>query len=158
LRSTIIISDPDDWHRILRSRPVYREDFNTWMSPAKAAAGMNVGSHGYGAIYRPDIGLTIAYGMRSPFSPSEPSLQWAAFPDPTKVTVHIADVFWRGSLVDRVDYAVVDSGRYILPIGEGPQWLGIDHHDYAVARLLDTLEGGDRFDLYYTSVPYEYQD
>lgn len=61
-------------------------------------------------------------------------------------------------MVDRVDFVYVDGGRCILPIGGGHQGLRITRYGYAVARLLDSLESGDRFDEYYSGVPYEYQD
>ncbi len=108
------------------------------------------------AVYQPDIDLTIAYGMSAPGAPTRPSFQWATFPDP-EVSIHIADVFWRGSLVDRVDFVYVDGGRCILPLGDGHQGLRITRYEYTIARLLDSLESGDRFEEYYHGVPYEYQ-
>lgn len=156
LRDTIANSGTADWRRI-EGGPVYRDRFVHWESPANGTSGIEVHSHSSAAVYQPDIDLTLAYGMDAPGATRQPSFTWATFPDPD-VSIHIADVFWRGALVDRVDFVYVDGGRCILPIGDGHQGLRITRYGYAVARLLDSLENGDRFEEYCSGVPYEYQD
>lgn len=155
LRETITHSDATEWQRVARMGPTYRDRFATWTGPGDEM-GIEIEAHGSVAVYQPDIDLTIAYGMSAPGAPTHPSFQWATFPDP-EVSIHIADVFWRGSLVDRVDFVYVDGGRCILPLGDGHQGLRITSYEYTIARLLDSLESGDRFEEYYTGVPYEYQ-
>jgi hypothetical protein len=91
----------------------------------------------------------------SPGAVENPKFEWADFPDP-EIRTCIADIFWRGALVDRVDYIIVDGHRCNLPIGGGHQGLEITKYDYTIARILDHLESGDRFDQYYGGIPYEY--
>lgn len=155
LRDTITNSDDTEWQRVGRMGPTYRDRFDPWSGPGDKT-GVDIETHSSVAVYKPDIDLTIVYGMSAPGAPKEPSFKWVTFPDPA-VSIHLADVFWRGSLVDRVDFVYVDGGRCILPIGEGHQGLRITRYEYVVARLLDSLESGDRFEEYYNGVPYEYQ-
>lgn len=73
--------------------------------------------------------------------------------------ISIADIFWRGSLVDRVNYVYVDGGRGIVPLGRGNQGLSITQYELAVARLLSGIADYQEFDrYYYSSVPFEMQD
>lgn len=155
LRSTILESSLNDWKRVPVQGPTYRDRFVPWLSPADKTSGIEVHSHSDVAVFEPDIDLTMAFGMRAPGAVENPSFKWAKFPDP-EITTHIADIFWRGALVDRVDYISVDGHRCNLPIGGGHQGLRITKYDYTIARILDYLEGGDRFDQYYNDVPYEY--
>lgn len=156
LRTLITASRNSDWHRI-RSGPTYRDSFATWSSPADGSAGCEVHGHTYVAVYKPDIDITIAFGRESGLMSRDLKFGWAEFPDP-KVSMHDADVFWRGSLVDRVNFVYVDGGRCALPLGLGHQGLEITRHEFAVARLIDALESGDRFDTYASGVPYEFVD
>ena len=159
LRETITTSDPSEWHRITNQGPTYRDRFSSWSSPANGTSGIDVDNHSYVAVYKPDIDLTIAYGMSESSRDQELSFKWSdAFPDKKIHEISIADVFWRGSLVDRVNFVHVDGGRCILPLGDGHQGLRITRYDYAVARLLDELEGGNRFEEYYGRVAFEVTD
>ncbi|MBU8808959.1 hypothetical protein KL953_08625 [Mycolicibacterium goodii] len=157
LRQTIIESDTSDWHRILRQGATYRDRFSSWSSPSDGTSGVHTDSHSNVVVYKPDIDLTIAYGMgESTHHGVKLSFEWSdAFPDSNIREISIADVFWRSSLVDRVNFVYVDGGRGILPLGEGHQGLQITQYDYAIASLLDALDGGYRFEQYYKSVPFE---
>jgi hypothetical protein len=158
LRNIIINSTPTDWSRITAMGPTYRDRFGSWTGPGDKS-GIDHDSHAEVAVYRPDIDLTLAYGM--PESQHERSLSFAwseNFPDSEIREISIADVFWRGSLVDRINYVYVDGARGLLPLSEGHQGLRITQHGFAVARLLDRLSGHSEFDRYFSSVPYEVQD
>lgn len=78
------------------------------------------------------------------------------FPDPS-VQIDMADFFWRGSLVDRVDYAYVDGARGIIPMGDGYLGLKVTSYEVDVARLLHGLRHGHfgAFDDYFRRVPFE---
>lgn len=160
LRKTISESDASEWHWINRQGPTYRNRFSSWSSPANDTSGIDTDSHSSVAVYKPDIDLTIAYGMRESLHHNEKlNFEWSeAFADSKISEISIADVFWRGSLVDRVNFVYVDGGRCILPLGEGHQGLRITHYDYAVARLLDTFEGPNYFQDYYNRVAFEVTD
>ena len=51
----------------------------------------------------------------------------------------LADIFWNGSLVDRVAYADVDGGRGILPISGGHAGIRLTPYERNVARLLHNM-------------------
>lgn len=65
------------------------------------------------------------------------SFAWSeSFPDTEIREISIADVFWRGSFADRINYVYVDGARGLLPLGGGHQGLGdalplANHHDDA---------------------------
>lgn len=158
LRELILNSQPGDWHRITALGPTYRDRFGSWTGP-NDRVGIDHDSHIEVAVYRPDIDLTITYGM--PESQHDRSLTfgWSEnFPDSEILEISIVDFFWRGSLVDRVNYVHVDGARAILPLGGGHQGLKITRYDLAVARLLDRLSDHSDFDRYFDQVPYELQD
>lgn len=160
LRDTIAKSKKTDWHKINRIGPTYRDRFGYWTGAD--GSGVTVDSHVTVAVYRPDIDLTIAYGMSETQNESggnEPDFKWSeAFPDKKVREISVLDVFWGGSLVDRLNYVYVDGARGILPLGSGHQGLRITRYDYTVARLLSDIEGLHEFSRYYDAVPFEYED
>lgn len=163
LRKIIAESDRSDWRKITcwghGSGPSYRAD---------NAGGELRGSellqraHANVAIYIPDIDISIAWGMDRSSDERDLSFEWnGKFPDP-QTTVHLADVFYRGSLVDRVYQAAVDGGRAYLPIGssrlakDSPAEM-VPEARYEVvtsqwetdfARLVHDFEHVDSFDSY----------
>ncbi|BAX93478.1 hypothetical protein [Mycobacterium shigaense] len=139
LRQLVRESEPADWHKIDEGdNQKSRFDHTT-------------------LVYKPDIDLTICYGLRfgSP-SRSGTEFGWSAvFPD-NSVLIASADVFWRGSLVDRVDYANVDGCRAILPIGTGVDGLDITSWDRDAARVLHCQKNDafGAFSDFYDQVPF----
>jgi len=159
LRTIIASSAPRDWSRITAAGPTYRDRFGSWSSPSDGTSGIDHDSHAELAVYRPDIDLTIAYGMPESQDERNLSFEWSTnFPDSEIHEISIADIFWRGSLVDRVNYVYVDGGRGIVPLGGGHQGLRITQYGLSVARLLSGIAGYQEFDRYYSSVPFELQD
>jgi hypothetical protein len=159
LRALIANSRPADWHRIKSAGPTYRDRFGSWSSPANNTSGVDHDSHGELAVYRPDIDLTIAYGMPESQHDRDLKFEWSEnFPDSKIREISLADIFWRGSLVDRVNSVYVDGGRGIVPIGGGHQGLRITQYDLAVARLLSGITDYHEWDRYFGAVPYELQD
>jgi hypothetical protein len=72
------------------------------------------------------------------------------------VRAGFADIFWRGSLIDRVDYAIVDDHQGILPLGGGPNGLKVTSFEVDVARLLHGITGKfNKFDYFFGRVPFE---
>jgi len=159
LQTTISNSLPAEWQRIKLSGPTYRDRFGAWSSPADGTSGIDHDSHVEVAVYRPDIDLTVAYGMPESQHEHKLKFEWSAnFPDSAIREISIADFFWRGSLVERVSYVYVDGGRGIVPLGGGHQGLQITQYGLAAARLLSGIAEYHEFDRYYSSVPYELQD
>jgi len=70
-------------------------------------------------VYRPEVDLSIAYGLRPHprDQDNRRTFDWATSHD-WSVEVNIADVRWRGQLVDRAYYWVVDNGSAEVPIGK----------------------------------------
>lgn len=158
LRALIAHSRPSEWQRIKKMGPTYRDRFGSWTGPGDQA-GIDHDSHVEVAVYRPDIDLTIAYGMPESQHERNLTFKWSeAFPDSEIREISIADTFWRGSLVDRVNYVHVDGGRGIVPLGGGHQGLEISQHDLAVARLLSGIADYQEWDRYYGAVPFQLKD
>lgn len=158
LRSLIASSHPRDWQRIRAMGPTYRDRFGSWTGPGDQS-GIDHDSHNELAVYRPDIDLTIAYGMPESRHDRDLKFEWSEnFPDSKIREISIADIFWRGSLVDRVNFVYVDGGRGIVPLGGGHQGLEITQYDLAVARLLSGISEYRQWDRYFGAVPYEFQD
>lgn len=159
LRTLVADSTASDWHRILKIGPTYRDRFGSWSSPADGTSGVDHDSHVELAVYRPDIDLTIAYGMAENQHDRDLSFEWSEnFPDSKIREISLVDFFWRGSLVDRLNYVHVDGARGILPFGGGHQGLRITQYELTVARLLSDIGDYREFDRYYSSVPFELQD
>ena len=159
LRRTVADSDATEWHRILRQGPTYRNRFGSWSSPREGTSGIETDSHLSVAVYKPDIDLTLAYGMPEQMHREELSFEWSKnFADDKIREISIADVFWRGSLVDRVNYVYVDGARGILPMGEGNAGLNITRYEWSVAFLLSEIEGLTEFERYYAQVPFVLTD
>ncbi|MGB3302565.1 MAG: hypothetical protein WBA98_07730 [Gordonia sp. (in: high G+C Gram-positive bacteria)] len=159
LRTLVADSTVGDWRRIRKSGPTYRDRFGPWSSPADGTLGVDHDSHVELAVYRPDIDLTIAYGMAEDQADRDLSFAWSdSFPDSKIREISLVDFFWRGSLVDRLNYVYVDGGRGILPLGDGHQGLRITGYELAVARLLSDIGDYGEFERYYSSVPFELQD
>jgi hypothetical protein len=157
LRGTIQKSDSSEWRRV-DSGVTYRDRFVPCYGGGRNYR-LEHDSHSDLAVYIPDVDLTIAYGMDEELSPIDDSghidktLEWSeVFPDRHR-KVLIADIFWRGSLVDRVDYIAVDGYRAYLPIGGGHDGLDIDDFQHDVARLIDGIAGHDEFKTYYGRIP-----
>lgn len=114
IRQMILKSDREsDWHDIVvgtyfREVPLVDDDTFEW--------------HNEMIVYRPDVDLTIQWGMRSRRLDHVTTAEqlWdehGRFPDPAAHVEH-ADVFWRGNLIDRVELVTVDGGRALLPVGD----------------------------------------
>ncbi|NIL86545.1 hypothetical protein RhoFasGS6_03949 [Rhodococcus fascians] len=163
LRTLIQESNATDWSAIKYEGPTYRDRL---MGTGSGAAGDGVGvnSHHSTAIYRPDIDLTLAWGMPMDFrysgsvSNRDRTFDWSKkFPD-SEVSVELADFFWRGSLVERVAYVLVDSSRAVLPWALEYDGLKTDRYEYDVARLVDGLAGRNQFDEYFRRAGFTLAD
>lgn len=158
VRDLVRNSDASEWHKIEEGEgPTYRSWFNYSGGSAGGAWRLREDSHPIALVYEPDVDLTIAYGMqfnqRGPGS--EPTFDWADTFSDTSTEVYIADIFWRGSLIDRVHYVAVDGHRAYLPIGRGHQGLQITTWDRDVAQLLHDIKGGfGSFKTFFDQVPF----
>lgn len=158
LHTVVADSTASEWHRILKIGPTYRDRFGACSGPGDTS-GLDHDSHAEVAVYRPDIDLTIAYGMAESQHDRDLKFKWSEnFPDSAIREISLVDFFWRGSLVDRLNYVHIDGARGILPFGGGHQGLRITQYELVVARLLSDIGDYREFDRYYSSVPFELQD
>jgi hypothetical protein len=135
LRAKIAATWDEHWNHI-QGGPMFNYNLGTINDVATVA-----GWHSARAVLQEDVDIAIEYGM--PDSAHRPNQdwveEWSAFPD-DKIRGEYADVFYRGSLVDRVHLASVDGGRAVLPLPdrrEG-QWIVLDW-PYQVGRIVHEL-------------------
>lgn len=165
LRRAIRNSSKEDWHQLTcwgGGGPSYLNSYTTW-SGAEGCSGIEVDSHGNLAVYQDDVDLRLAWGLDRDSRDEKLHLPWQdRFPNP-KVTASFVDVLWRGSLVDREVYWVVDGGRAYLPCGRDTyenqdsadvttwKWLTeeIAPWEYALIKLVHSFEHSEDFDQYF---------
>ena len=159
VRDMVSASSRGDWHVITcwghGSGPSYRDRFTGWTG-SDGQKYIEVQSHGLHAVYEDDVALAITCGMELTDGRDKRKLAWAekAFGDEL-VTFDFADVFYAGTLVDRVITVSVDSANAILPVplsgaeGESPT---VSAYKRDVARTVHNFEhqstGYESFDSY----------
>jgi hypothetical protein len=158
IRDLVRQSAPDDWHKI-EEGPTYRSRFGYSKGPGSRWR-LEEDSHHTILVYTPEVDLTIAYGMHyHSQGRDEPEFEWSQVFASRSVRAGFADIFWRGSLIDRVDYAIVDDHQGILPLGGGPDRLKVTSFEVDVARLLHGITGKfNKFDYFFGRVPFEVAD
>jgi hypothetical protein len=138
-------SSPSDW-TVLLEGPLYLDQLGEVSSGDRH--WVEVDSHHTLAVYRPDVSLRLAWGLALEGDLTFEGMTW---PD-NRITRHVADAFWQGSLGTRWHYLVVDGGRCYLPdpereytrVGESPldveagPWTA-KASEIALARLLNEL-------------------
>lgn len=162
LRVTVRESARTDWHKITcwgsGSGPSYRDRLTSGRINGDY---VEYESHGNVAVYIPDIDISIAWGLDRDRDDRDLHFEWDGTFADSKTTVTFADIFYRGSLVDREYHANVDGGRALLPIGHtrftadspkhGPnakfevvtsQW------QVDFARIVHSFEHAENFDRY----------
>ena len=155
IRNLVRQSAPDDWYRI-EEGPTFRNRFGYSRGPGSRWR-LEEDSHHTILVYTRDVDLTIAYGMHYHLlGRDEPEYEWSQVFASRSVRIGFADIFWRGSLVDRVDYAIVDDHQGIVPMGSGSGRLRVTGFEVDVARLLHDIQGKfNKFDYFFSRVPFE---
>lgn len=136
----------DEWWNYIPEGPLYNYNLGT-----DNGAGSVLGWHDARAVLIEDVDIAIEWGMsEDPFERrSDYKPEWSAFPNPV---AHLcrADVFYRGSLVDRILIASVDGGRAYLPVPEHREGkLVVMDRPYQLVRLINDLTGTRDFDSYF---------
>ncbi len=123
IRKLVTESQPEDWHKMTvggTAAPSYKQTLVTHKindEPAETVAE----EHGYLAVYKEDVDLSIAWGLEEDGYYGDrkeyvfPFLDNFANKGVRKITL---DVFWAGNLVDRHTLLSVDGWRAYLPIPE----------------------------------------
>lgn len=113
IRQMVIGSGPEDW---------YRPQVGPYFTDAYDVDEDVFRFHTELLVCRNDVDLTVQHGMKWGHTSQQVSKVddlWddVVFPDPS-AKVFLADVFWRGALVDRVEMVGVDGYRAVLPVGD----------------------------------------
>jgi len=137
----VIRSSPEDWEK-LDQGPVYLERLREVIEDGQRR--LEVDSHHCLAVYKPDVSLRLAWGLKLR---DEPSLPPWRHKDQT-LERRIVDAFWQGALVARWTILDLNSGYCYLPT----PWLAdLDEvtgrarghsakaSDVALARLVNLL-------------------
>lgn len=133
LMQRIVMSSPGDWHRI-GGFPSYRDKFT--LHSSADSRWVEVEPHDAVAAYKPDVSITMAWGITVHADFQEP---WAnKFPDPS-ASSHLVDVFYNGALVFRTLYVSVDGARAMVPLSRSRDELVVPAPYYAFVTLLDSL-------------------
>jgi hypothetical protein len=136
----------DEWWNYIPEGPLYNYNLGNSNDVANV-----FGWHDARAVLNEDVDIAIEWGMsadpfenRRDFTP-----EWAPFPD-RSVSLFYADIFYRGSLVERVSLASVDGGRAYLPTPQmrDGQWITMDR-PYQLARLISDIVGNTEFVSYF---------
>ncbi|MGW0056534.1 hypothetical protein [Nocardia nova] len=154
-RAVISSSVASDWRVVPGPGPSYRVAFAA-STRAQPGIDLDVNAHHTVAVYTPDIDVTVAFGLPYDFESSdsgpkwERSFEWSKEFADSHTTVCFADFFYRGSLIDRVTYVTVDSGRANLPWPREYDGMKADRYDTTVARLVHALgDASEDFDTYF---------
>lgn len=109
--------------------------------------------HAFRAVYIPDIDIAFAYGLNKSeaFGSPEPfDEEWTRVgADSRPGHRSTVDFLYRGQVVNREDYVLIDGMRCSLPIPQrrDDEWT-ITRWQYDFFKLLDGLEGASDFDMY----------
>lgn len=156
LLNRILESEPEQWNRIscwgYGSGPSYKDKLDFYEVYNGQENVLHLESHSDLCILKEDIDITMAYGISSN---EDFKAEWAnKFQDPS-ANSKILDIFYRGSLVFRETYLVVDGGRCELPIpsyGEN-QELIVARGYYNFIKLFEKIANGstndNNFDYYF---------
>jgi len=110
----LVESDATDWYQVpeAQSAGAFLWSITTWHS-GDDLVNIELESHHSRAVYRPDVSLGLAWGLRHQKDFTE---SWTdVFPD-TNASSQYVDVLWNGMLIDRLVFVVVDGGRSTIPM------------------------------------------
>jgi hypothetical protein len=135
LLSTVEQSTINDWHKM----PVHT--VCTWQYGQKQNQNyLEPQTHSNLAVYKPDIGISIAMGATVTENFAE---QWVQnYSNPTARSVAIW-LRYHGAVVHEWVYVVVDGGRYLVPMPEtdGSGGYHVQQTELSIAQLLFELHG-----------------
>lgn len=140
IRRLIIDSDRErDWHNVITG---------PYFTDAPDIDDDTFRQHSELIVFKADVDLTIQYGLEwghlaRDLKRADRIWDGAHFPDESAKAFY-ADVFWRGTLVDRVQLVAVDGFRATLPLGTRRS-----------ATPVDELAPGDKVTWSYTATEYE---
>lgn len=109
-------SKKEDWNIITcwgaGAGPSYQNSFSVWTQGGEFS-NIDIDSHSMIGVYKPNIDITIAWGLESN---SEFISEWANKFDDSHATSSFIDFFLRGHMIFRDILVTVDGGRVHIPI------------------------------------------
>ncbi len=142
-------STVEDWVQI--SRPTYRHRFTTHLAEEGEKSRIDVDQHVVHYTYRPDIQITMAYGLVEKGTYVIPADIEIARENARTV---LLDCYHAGQLIHRETLLKADRQRVILPLPDnwGEERQPVPKAKAAIARLLHTLAGPPTdFDEYFAA-------
>lgn len=149
LLDLIAHSDADTWH-LVQAGTTYTDRFNV-IALGGGATAVDVDQHLGLAVYRPDVDVRIAWGIRrddigttQQFSPPERP-EWNTHGITRDARAALLDVFYRGALVYRTTYYWVDGGNLPYPRSrqiEGQTRQVASRQESALVGLVEALSEG----------------
>ena len=126
------------------SGPSFRDRLTFDETDDEAPHVLHADSHHSVAVYKPDLFLSLAWGLTQEPDWQEPWVK--TFSDPHAKSAFV-DVFYCGALVWRDVYVVVDDGRGYLPIpSDRDDIQTVTFDEDRLMRLLNALDGPSRYD------------
>jgi len=164
---TVASSEVENWWTDscwgANSGPSYRDHFESWELYEGVKHILKVKSHSNVATYKPDVSITIAWGLESLDNFRE---EWAnKFPNP-RASSSFIDIFYNGALVFRDIYVEVDGGRARLPLPT-IKWddkqkkiteLTVPLRRYRLIGLVDSLDHVSQYDSYFQQAGFKVVD
>ncbi|NQW11293.1 MAG: hypothetical protein HQ481_15615 [Alphaproteobacteria bacterium] len=135
--ATIATSDAMDWQILFR--PTYRHRITEILNAEGARDRLQVDEHLVAFCYRPDVAVTMAYGLVDQSSFELPAGNPFATENARSVYL---DIFHEGGLVHRETILKVDRQRCLLPLPK--EWstpIAVPVTQYSLVRLIHALAG-----------------
>jgi hypothetical protein len=153
LLETVARSNRSDWRMEscwgARSGPSYRDHFSEGLD-----GEVVVDSHSNIAAYKPDLSITIAWGLDCSDNFGE---EWTKNFTTPEASSSYLDFFYNNALVFRDVFVTVDGARARLPVPK-IEWdsdrknitgYTVPLRRYKIIRLLDSMEKISEFDYYF---------
>ena len=151
---------PAQWNTITFG-PLFHQQMSASGGGGQSGSTVRVAQHGTRAVLVNDVDVSIEFGMDAAAIQNQALLDWvkpANFAYDNARPFYI-DLFYRGSLVDRVVAVWIDEYRGALPLpysitadggvqGAVPSW-HVSRRSYLLVRLIDQLRGAVEFDRYF---------
>jgi hypothetical protein len=156
---TIEPTGPVHWNTITFG-PMFHQDMSSYGN-GQGGSVVRVAQHGTRAVLSSGVGVAVEFGLDASASQMDALLDWVK---PANFQYDVArpfyvDLFYKGSLVDRVIAVWIDEYRAALPLpyavtadggvpGAVPTWR-VSRRSYLLVRLIDQLRGAVEFDPYF---------
>ena len=142
MRQLIETSQSDMWN-VFSHSPV---PDRLILSTSQSGPEFEQDNHHTMAVYKPDVSLSLAWGLLENAEFSEEWHEQGGFPDKKARSIWV-DTFWNGVTIDRELAVSVDGGRCTLPLPrrhvEDTATIGweISRWQHSFFRLINTLGG-----------------